>query len=421
MTATGSHTPQTRYCRWLLRPGQPPIADVRLTVDGGVLADISPVPADERHLIAPVAIAPQFVNAHTHLEFSSLTHPLEPRTPFPDWIRAVIGYRRQHPTQADIQEAVTQGLTECRQGGTALIGEITTSDAGASALAGGAGSTISFREFIGFHGDVVDDRIAQLHNLGQTVADESPVIPGLSPHAPYSVNPRLFEAIVTAGRERGWVVAMHLAETRDELELLQHRRGLFRELLAGLNLWDDSALGEYTSIRPYLEGLAGCHRALAIHGNYLTDDEIMFLSRHPHVAVVYCPRTHAWFGHPPHPAERLRQAGVTVVLGTDSRASNPDLSIWRELQHATRAASALSGVAGDSPARAIWDLLPEITTTAAAALSRDAADFAITVGRPLQVVELSCRCETQAALNDALLSAACNVLSPSWQSGGAGV
>src|SRR5690606_16664427 len=70
---------------------------------------------------------------------------------------------------------------------------------------------------------------------------------------------------------------------------------------------------------------------LVIHGNYLDDEERAFLEGKSNVSVVYCPRTHAHFRHEPHPWLDLRSRGVRVALGTDSRASNPDLSLWKEL------------------------------------------------------------------------------------------
>lgn len=406
MTLTGEslHEHVVR-CAWLLRPGQPPLSQVRLTVVDGVLREVGSVPADERHLIEPVVVIPELVNAHTHLEFSKVTAPLEPSQPFPDWIRAVIGYRRQHPEADDIRAAVTSGVQESVRGGVGLIGEICTSDAAASQLqtdmANARRAAVCFREFIGFRAEDVPQRVADLKALmaADPAGPEGPMRTGLSPHAPYSVHPQLFESIVDCARTAACPIAMHLAETRDEIALLQHREGRFRDFLEGLGLWSDSALGEYRSVRPYLEALATCPRALAVHCNYLTDDEIRFLARHPHVAVVYCPRTHAWFGHSEHPAARLRQAGANVILGTDSRASNPDLSIWRELQLATR----LSG-------GALWERLSEVTTASASALGCDAADFQLQPDRPLRMTRLRGECQTQAGLNGYLLTAGCDVV-----------
>src|SRR5262249_53744812 len=50
----------------------------------------------------------------------------------------------------------------------------------------------------------------------------------------------------------------------------------------------------------------------------------------------YCPRTHAFFGHSPHPFRRLLEQGVRVALGTDSLASNPDLDLLAEARFLRR-------------------------------------------------------------------------------------
>jgi cytosine/adenosine deaminase-related metal-dependent hydrolase len=73
-----------------------------------------------------------------------------------------------------------------------------------------------------------------------------------------------------------------------------------------------------------------------VHGNYLDDEEIEFLARQQRMAVVYCPRTHAWFDHARYPLEKLLAADAIVALGTDSRASSPDLSLLAEMRHVAR-------------------------------------------------------------------------------------
>jgi cytosine/adenosine deaminase-related metal-dependent hydrolase len=46
--------------------------------------------------------------------------------------------------------------------------------------------------------------------------------------------------------------------------------------------------------------------------------------------IIYCPRTHAAFGHHPHPFREFLARDIPVALGTDSLASNPDLDILGE-------------------------------------------------------------------------------------------
>jgi aminodeoxyfutalosine deaminase len=63
-----------------------------------------------------------------------------------------------------------------------------------------------------------------------------------------------------------------------------------------------------------------------VHGNYLQ-------AKVPKGAsLIYCPRTHAAFGHAPHPFRRFLAQGLNVALGTDSLASNADLNLLAEMR-----------------------------------------------------------------------------------------
>jgi cytosine/adenosine deaminase-related metal-dependent hydrolase len=69
-----------------------------------------------------------------------------------------------------------------------------------------------------------------------------------------------------------------------------------------------------------------------VHGNFLKPDAPVPATG----SVVYCPRTHTAFGHPPHPFRQFLARGVRVALGTDSLASNPDLSVLAEARFVHR-------------------------------------------------------------------------------------
>jgi cytosine/adenosine deaminase-related metal-dependent hydrolase len=166
--------------------------------------------------------------------------------------------------------------------------------------------------------------------------------PGLSPHAPYTVHPQLLAQAVALSAARRVPLAMHLAESREEIEYLAEGRGPLRDLLESRGAWDLAARPPHGRPLDELRILAGAHRALIVHGNYLDAEEIAFLARNSdRMAVVYCPRTHAWFGHDRYPLEAMLAAGVTIALGTDSRASAPDLNLLAEMRHVARQFPAL--------------------------------------------------------------------------------
>jgi aminodeoxyfutalosine deaminase len=110
-----------------------------------------------------------------------------------------------------------------------------------------------------------------------------------------------------------------------------------RVFLEDIGAWDATAFHTGASPLDYLQLLAKAHRALIVHGNYLTHDEIAFLAANAgRMAVVYCPRTHHWFAHREYPLQEMVAAGVTVALGTDGRGSSPDLNLLAEMRFAAR-------------------------------------------------------------------------------------
>ncbi|MCH7526837.1 MAG: amidohydrolase family protein, partial [Planctomycetes bacterium] len=148
--------------------------------------------------------------------------------------------------------------------------------------------------------------------------------------------PAGIRACVEAAERLDLRLCMHLAESLDEAEFTRTGQGRYREHLERLGVCDESI--ECSGTTPV--GLAEecgvlSDRAVLAHCNYVTQEEIELLaSRKVHVA--YCPRTHAAFGHAPHPFRSMLEAGVNVCVGTDSLASNPSLSVLDEIRHIRR-------------------------------------------------------------------------------------
>lgn len=317
----------TYRARWILPVERPPIENGYLVVEDDSIAELgkaTPATGSAQDL-GDVVLMPGLVNVHTHLEFSQLARPLgeAQSLTLPEWIRLVIAERKRK--RYSPATAIQGGLRESLAAGVTTLGEISTSPPDAYA---GPANLMLFQEVIGFSTGRIESVFGELE-ARLNVSTHFPM--GISPHAPYTVHPDLLRRIVALARQRNLPVAMHLAESPEELDLLQHGRGLFQELLEARSMWDPDAIPPGTTIEQYLAVLADAPRGLVIHGNYLSQSEIKFLAARPAtMAVVYCPRTHNFFGHRPYPLEQLLAAGVTVALGTDSRASNPDLRLLDE-------------------------------------------------------------------------------------------
>jgi aminodeoxyfutalosine deaminase len=368
------------HVRRLLNPGDAPLKNVQVSVDeAGILTEIRSMPDSRASDALPVALIPPLINAHTHLEFSSLLKPLLPAAPFPDWIRSVIRYRNSGSSAAGAAaESISRGIRESRAAGVLAIGEITTGEV-ADLLPQAGGQLISFRECIGLSPERIESQLeAVQRHLTQCRVHS--VRAAVSPHAPYSVHPELFDALADIAEQHQLPIAMHLAETQDEMQLLESGTGRFADFLQELGIWNDRIFPGGRSVTPLLERLARNPRALAIHGNYLNRQQLTQLAEQRGPAIVYCPRTHRYFAHDPHPWLQLSAAGVPVILGTDSRASSPDLSIWNEVQLATHQAV----TAGSQFAFEL--VLPMVTSCPARILGLNPDDFLIRPGQPLNAV-----------------------------------
>ena len=295
--------------------------------------------------LGDVAILPGLVNAHTHLEFSHLPQPIgRPGMAFPDWIAEVVARRRSAATMTEFdplaacRESVSSGLDECLECGVTTVGDISTADLASMPMPESPVACCVFRELMALSpsGLAEQTALAKQHVERLPTAARR-VRVGLSPHAPYTASRELVAAVCRLSRTWGIPVAMHVAESPEELRLLRTGTGPFRDLLQRLDAWVEGAFPGGVEPRDYLQLLSQSHRSLVIHGNYLSKSDWEFLAGHAdRMSVVYCPRTHEFFRHAPYPLAEMLDAGVSMAVGTDSRASNPDLSFWQELRCVAR-------------------------------------------------------------------------------------
>jgi len=336
---------RTLRARWVFPVAGPPIREGAIVISNGRIAAVGPARGQPAEDLGNVAILPGLVNTHSHLDLSGLATPLgPPGQGLTDWIRRVIDYRRK-PRDCvagfdPIQQGFRLGLEESVRLGTTTLGDVAQPAWPQEALAASPCDATVFLELIAPRMERVAAamELAEAHLASSAAKPQAAAWrPGLSPHAPYSVHAELLRHAVTFSAGHHAPLAMHLAESREEMEWLRTGGGPLAGLLESLGAWDPTAIQPGSSPLDYLRLLARAERALVIHGNYLGDEEIGFLAEHrQRMAVVYCPRTHAWFGHRPYPLEKLLAAGAAVALGCDSRASAPDLSLLAEMRAVAR-------------------------------------------------------------------------------------
>ena len=321
--------------RYVFPVSRPPVRDGIVSFDHLVQSLTENLSGEPIVDLGNAAILPALVNAHTHLELSHFPQPIgDPAQGFPAWIREVVRWRRQQAAALSPQEieqqrhaAIQDGLLESVRAGVGVVADITSPGPRPQPLR--LPWRMAFAEVLGLS----TAREEELYRSAKQSVGAWPKADALSPHAPYTVGVDLLTRLAQLSAERGFPLAMHLAESVDELELMRSHSGAFYTMLSEVGAWDPAALPRGIAPLDYLKILAQAQHALVIHGNYLNSAEIDYLAEQSErLSVVYCPRTHAYFGHPRYPLLEMLSKGVNVAVGTDSRASNPDLNLWDELR-----------------------------------------------------------------------------------------
>jgi aminodeoxyfutalosine deaminase len=336
--------------QFVLPVSQPPIRDGALLIDGCIRA-VGPravlkkgYPGVRWVDLGTAILLPGLVNVHTHLELSALRGRIPPGHSFVDWVINLLE-TRSSLTSETYTRAVEQGITELVRSGTTCVGEVSSTGASFAGLKKSGLRGVVYHEVVG-PDDARADGIAEMAFGHLEVMREGArgglLEIGISPHAVYSVSPRLFDQCRQLQQRLGLKTAIHTAESPAEMEYLQSATGEIRTRLLPATGWGEippPALG--TTPVNYLSRVGVLDpRCLLVHAVHLTEEDLEIVAQSG-VAVAHCPRSNAYLEVGRAPLKTLRDRRIPVGLGTDSLASNDSLSLWDEIRFAHQVHSGL--------------------------------------------------------------------------------
>ena len=312
----------------------PVLVDGAVLTEEGVVAAVGPF-AELRGADAKLeeydghVIVPGLVNGHAHLELSHLADLSRegqgtPPANMTVWIRELLAARALAQDEAENDLAARLALARLYAGGCRAVLDI--GNLPESRFIGEDFKTqVYFHlELFGLSGEVEQ---AALDSLRAQPADIC-----CTAHAPYSSGPALIRAAKERARGQGAPFPIHVAESAAEDAFLRTGGGPFADFLQEKGLMGDAFAVPGCGAVSYLDALGVLDaKTLCVHGVHVSDAEIAILARRG-AAVCLCPGSNRFLGVGTAPLARYLAAGVPLLLGTDSLASNPELSLWREMQ-----------------------------------------------------------------------------------------
>jgi len=314
---------------------------VLITTDEGIVqAVVAGREAGDDVEVYSGVLSPGFVNCHCHLELSHMKGVIPEGTGLVDFLSTVIRQRAEAAPPEGVAEAIAAGEQEMLDNGIMAVGDICNT---ADTVAQKALGRLYYHNFIETMGFVEQGAAARFaHSLAVFNAfAEAYQLPiesnSIVPHAPYSVSGALFRLI--AGFPGNHLLTIHNQESETENEWLLSGKGDFLRLYAALGLdvsfYQGTGKRSLESFLPYFYR----NQSLILVHNVATGAEDVRAARAggPDLYFCLCPNANLYISGLLPDVELLQRQGCRIVIGTDSLASNHQLSILEELKTLQRA------------------------------------------------------------------------------------
>ena len=277
-------------------------------------------------------LSPGFINCHCHLELSHLKDQIPKFQGLVNFVLSVMGQRGK-PEEL-IQAAMQEAESDMLAAGIVAVGDICNGSDSVSLKTQKRLSYYNFVELLGWSPSQAITRFGEGKKLSalfnQALKDENHL--SLNPHAPYSISSELWDLMIP--EFPGKTITIHNQETEDENEFFKTGTGGLSNLFAHLKI-DNAhfkAPGKH-SLPFYLEKLKPASRILLVHNTYMDHADLMLaISFHRGLFFCLCPNANQFIENRLPDIPALIKKNGNLVLGTDSLASNTQLSILEEMK-----------------------------------------------------------------------------------------
>ena len=319
---------------------------VLITTDDGTVQGVLPgAEAGEGVEVFSGILSPGFVNCHCHLQLSHMKGLIQERTGLVDFLAGVIK-RREAANEDDMAMAEQEMLDN----GIVAVGDICNTADTLSLKTEGRLYYHNFIETMGFIEQGAKARFDQGLAVFGAFADaySLPIAANsIVPHAPYSVSPALFRMI--ANFPGNHLLTIHNQEVESENEFYLSGKGDFLRLYQQLGL--DVSFFQGTgkrSLASYLSHFYRNQSLILVHNVATREEDLVGLRQAagspgieaapaagaggPCLYFCLCPNANLYISGQLPDVDLLIRKGCTIVIGTDSLASNHQLSILEEIK-----------------------------------------------------------------------------------------
>ncbi len=276
-------------------------------------------------------LVPGFVNAHCHLELSHLKGKIREHTGLPGFV-SQINKTRQSTTEEIISKA-NKADTAMWHDGIVAVGDISNTNHSFEIKSQSLISYHSFLEIFTTNPAKVNEKYQEALQLERALKNKQ-LSASIVPHAPYSVTPAMFELIKEHSLKNKKAISIHNQECTSENQLYQSKSGelfdIFTKMGVDFSVLPKTGKNSLESIMPFMPKSV---KTLLVHNTYSTEEDIEKAADYfNNLYWCFCPNANLYIENSLPDIPLFIQQKQKICIGTDSLASNHQLSVLEELK-----------------------------------------------------------------------------------------
>lgn len=334
---------------------RPAVKNGLLILESGKVLEILPsithLSESKRKLVKKYKgfLLPGFVNTHCHLELSNLKNKISKKTGIVKFIEKIQSLRNDNKNCIN---AIKNADELMYKNGIVAVGDISNSKLSFKCKEKSKLYYHTFIELFGLFPDNAKNILKKgcdLLSLLKKLKKNN--IGNLTVHAPYSVSKVLFNDIVSS-LDKNDIFSIHNQESEEENKLFRKNEGQFYEFFKRkgfenyLNFLPRTKFynqGGKNSFESILNFLPRENNIILVHNTFTKKKDIELIKKNFNALFLcLCPNANLYIENRLPDIKLFYNSGIPVCLGTDSLASNNNLSILEEIKTIKRFFSDIS-------------------------------------------------------------------------------
>jgi cytosine/adenosine deaminase-related metal-dependent hydrolase len=278
-------------------------------------------------------LVPGFVNTHCHLELSHLAGKIEENTGIGGFVGKINTLRNED--LGSIKKAIEIANRKMWAAGIVAVGDISNSILTIDTKLKSKISYHTFVESFGFH----PSRAEKAFDYADFVCSEfqeNNLSASISPHSPYSVSELLFKKIEENSRAKKSILTIHNQESKAEAQFFKDGLGeianhIQNNLGIDISHWQPTGKSSLISILKYFPTK---NQLILVHNTFTEKADLDELKKNRSLENTWftlCPNSNLYIENQLPPISLFQKEDLNICLGTDSLASNHQLSILAEM------------------------------------------------------------------------------------------